>query len=132
MTKRKYLALVLLLCAVGGSVVFAAIEMGRSAAWPFKSVTPAELAPVGLTLTTANPSAQPSISAADAAAVAHRFQGNRVLEEHLMRCVQPNVGPRKLDRNCWAVSLTGIGIRYDVVLVDAQNGKVIEGIPGYN
>jgi hypothetical protein len=131
MSKRKYPALFLLLCAVAGSVAFAVIAIGRSSSWPFTSVTPADLAPVGLTLTGATPPPNLPITAADAAAAASKFQGNRVLEEHFMRCVDPNIGPKKLDRGCWAISMSGRSYRYDVVLVDAKSGKVIMGIPGY-
>src|SRR6266576_111941 len=96
--RRKYLALTLLLCAAAGSA-FAAI--GRSAAWPFNSVTPAELASGGVTLTEATPPANLPITAADAAAAASKFQGRPVLEEHYMHCVDTTKVP-KLDQDCWA------------------------------
>ncbi|HEY2354866.1 MAG TPA: hypothetical protein VGH79_08225 [Gaiellaceae bacterium] len=131
MNKRKYLGLLLALCAVAGSAAFAVSAIGGSNSWPFTSVTPADLAPAGLTLTSATPPANLRITAAEAAAAAGKFQGNRVLEEHFMRCVDPNIGPKKLNEDCWAVSMHGISYRYDVVLVDARSGKVIGGFPGY-
>jgi hypothetical protein len=154
MSKRaKYLALALLLSAVAGSIAFAAAALGRSAAWPFVSVTPAELASQGVKLTAASPPADLPISAAEATAAASKFQGGRpALETHYVHCVDTTKVPR-LDEDCWAISINPKGmtapggaalasssasetitaspaIRYDVVFVEPHGGKVIEATLG--
>ena len=107
--RKKYLALTLLLCAVVGSVVFSFAATGRSAAWPFTSVTPAELASGRVTLTAATPPANLPITAADAAAAASKFQGRPMLEEHYIHCVDTTKVP-KLDQDCWAISFDTKGM----------------------
>jgi hypothetical protein len=147
--RRKYLAVALLLVAIAGSVAFAFAAIGRSAAFPFRSVTPAELARGGVKVSAATPPANLPITAAQAAATARKFQGRSTLEVRYVRCVDATKVP-KLDQDCWAVSidphgLTALGgpavtlngktrppskIRYDLVFIDADTGKVIEGSLG--
>ncbi|SRR6266516_215892 len=148
--RRKYQALVLCV-AVAGSIAFAFSASGRSAPWPFTSVTPQELAREGVTLTAATPPANVPTTAADAAAAARKFQGHRALEVHYAHCVDTTNVPR-LDQGCWAVSIDPRGmtapgglvlapsaytttpsspaIHYDVVFVDPMSGKVIEATLG--
>jgi hypothetical protein len=153
--RRKYLAVALLFgLVIAGSLVLAFAEIGRSAAFPFRSVTPAELARGGVTLSAATPPADLPTTASGAAAAARKFQGGRrVLEVRYVRCVDSQKVPR-LDQDCWAIAidphgLTGHGgpqlfanghskvrrrhaqaFTYDVVFVDATSGKVIEATLG--
>ena len=149
--RRKYLALALLLYAVVASLAFA--FAGNGSAFPFRSVTPGELARGGLTLSSASPPANLPITAADASAAASKFQGGRrALEVHYAHCVDTDKVPR-LSEGCWAVSIDPHGLKgtggphrfgtsgskvrarsnafhYDVVFVDANSGKVIEATRG--
>jgi hypothetical protein len=129
------------------SIVFTFVDIGQSPAFPFRSVTPAELARGGVTLSAVTPPGNLPITAAAGAARASKFQGGRrVLEVRYARCVDNQKVPR-LDQDCWAVAIDPHGLRgsgglvvmanghpkvrreqahYDVVFVYAKSGKVIE------
>lgn len=149
---RKNLAFALLSCAAAGAIAFAFVDSGQSSAFPFTSVTPQELARGGVTLSTVSPPTDLPISAADATAAARKFAGGRrALEVRYVRCVDATKEP-KLDEGCWAVSIDPHGmtapggpvlmpsgtskprprpvVHYDLVFVDANSGKVIEGTLG--
>ena len=151
--RRKYLAVALLVgVAVAGSIASALAAIGQSAAFPFKSVTAAELARGGVRVSAATPPADLPTTAAEAAAAVRRLQGRRVLEVRYVRCVDSLKAPT-LDQDCWAVSIDRQGlmtpdgpglapskgakvrprpkiryekIRYDLAFVDADTGNVIE------
>jgi hypothetical protein len=153
--RRKCVAVALLFgVVVAGLIVFAFADIGQSAAFPFRSVTPAELARGGVTLSAATPPANLPTTASGAVATVTKFQGGRrVLEVHYARCVDSQKVPR-LDQDCWAVAIDPHGLRghggpavmanghfkvrrkhaqafhYDVVFVDANSGKVIEATLG--
>ena len=151
--RRKYQSAALLLgVAVAASVDFGVAGVGQSAAFPFRSVTPAELARGGVEVSAATPPANLPTTAARAASAAHKFQGARVLEVHYARCVDSDKVP-KLNEDCWAVSMNPRGVavpggpavlrggkttkawhapivRYDLIFVNASSGKIIEGTAG--
>jgi hypothetical protein len=154
MSKRaKHLTVALLMgVALTGSTAFALAEVGQSAAFPFRSVTPAELARGGVEVSAATPPANLPITAGGAVAAAKKFQGARALEVHYVRCVDNDKVP-KLSEDCWAVSMNPHGIAvpggpivllgsgsararhrptvsYDLVFVNASTGNVIEGTAG--
>jgi len=116
---------------------------GRSAPWPFKGVTPAELASQGVTLSPRSTPGTLATTASSAAAVASKFQGRPAEQVAYMHGVDTTRAPR-LDQDCWAITLNAKGmtapggmlgrpspiVRYAIVFVDPSSGKVIEGQEG--
>jgi hypothetical protein len=133
---------------VVGSLSLGLTSGGHSARFPFRSVTPAELAGDQISLRAATPPATLTVTAAQAAVSAREFQGGRgILEVHYARCVDRDTGFR---HDCWAVAIDPRGLaghgaprtltphakvhlqpfHFDVVFVDATTGKPIEAVAG--
>jgi len=132
--RRRYLTAALVVAiATAGTLAFALAHIGRSAAFPFRSLTRAELASGGVEVSAATPPADLATTAAEAATAARKYLGHRVLEVRYVRCVDSLRTP-KLDHDCWAVSIDPRGVvtpgpattRWDLAFVAADTGKVIE------
>jgi hypothetical protein len=134
--RRKYLAVALVFgVVVSGSLVFALADTGQPAAFPFRSVTPAELATGGVRVSAATPPANLPTTAAEAVAAEREILGRHPLEVPYAHCAD-SMTARKLDHECWAVSIDTHGmavpsqgpmkIRWGLVFVDPGTGKVIE------
>lgn len=127
-----------------GALLLASSPTGYSSnAWPFATVTPAQLAPAGVTLSDPTSSLNGAVSLSSAESAASAAFGASVREIHAMHCVDTTAVPN-IDQDCYVVSVDPSKVPlmsssvmpapdppvWAIVLVDPSTGKVIESRAG--
>ena len=145
--KYTYLCLVAACAAIAAVIALTAAPSGKSGTpFPFTSVSAAQLASGGITLsstTAAIPADAASTSTVAQAATA--YEGAAVREMHYMHCVDTWARPQ-INQDCYAVSMDPSGVvvlgspnmpppkpaTWEIELVDPTTAKVIGDRGGNN
>lgn len=147
--KRRYVGLATaaaILAAVAASLTATRGHAGSP--FPYSTVTPAQMAQGGVSLTAAfNAAPQAAVGLQAAAIAASRAEnGARVLEDHLMHCTDEWARNPRVDQDCYAVSVDPSNVpvlinpqdpvfnkpTWEVVFIDPTTGAVIDDRGGSN